>query len=183
MYDYLIHHGIKGQKWGVRRYQNEDGSLTDAGRKRKYGDHLDINDKSRKNIVKIRIGEAKRNYDIAKNQGADKKELKDLKDRIKDAKRIKKGLKAFERGEKLVNMGMSIEGAKSEQRYELGKAKTYNTLKAIDGTKVFSPETATRLKLERQKRDIQKYYDHRKEYTKNNIGGQEYQEVLRRRGN
>ncbi len=32
----LVHHGIKGQKWGVRRYQNEDGSLTAAGKK-KYG--------------------------------------------------------------------------------------------------------------------------------------------------
>lgn len=32
----LVHHGIKGQKWGVRRYQNEDGTLTAEGRKR-YG--------------------------------------------------------------------------------------------------------------------------------------------------
>lgn len=31
---YLAHHGIKGQKWGVRRYQNADGSYTEAGLKR-----------------------------------------------------------------------------------------------------------------------------------------------------
>jgi len=36
----LEHHGIKGQKWGVRRYQNSDGSLTSEGRIR-YGDTLD----------------------------------------------------------------------------------------------------------------------------------------------
>lgn len=30
----LRHWGIKGQKWGVRRYQNKDGSLTPAGKKR-----------------------------------------------------------------------------------------------------------------------------------------------------
>ena len=30
----MYHWGIKGQKWGVRRFQNEDGSLTDEGKKR-----------------------------------------------------------------------------------------------------------------------------------------------------
>ena len=29
--DYIEHHGIKGQKWGIRRYQNEDGTLTPEG--------------------------------------------------------------------------------------------------------------------------------------------------------
>ena len=34
----LYHWGIKGQKWGVRRYQNEDGTLTESGRARYNSD-------------------------------------------------------------------------------------------------------------------------------------------------
>lgn len=42
--NYLAHHGILGQKWGIRRYQNENGSLTKEGKQRyreeKYNQYL-----------------------------------------------------------------------------------------------------------------------------------------------
>ena len=46
----LFHHGIKGQKWGVRRYQNSDGSLTEEGRLRVKG----ANRKT--NLIKDQLG-------------------------------------------------------------------------------------------------------------------------------
>lgn len=56
MYDTLMHHGIRGMKWGVRRYQNKDGSLTSAGRKRQ-----------RNNPFFIKKSKAKREKESNKN--------------------------------------------------------------------------------------------------------------------
>lgn len=59
---WLAHHGIKGQKWGVRRFENKDGSLTEAGKKRysKANDEQEDNEQTNKKKIakKIAIGAA-----------------------------------------------------------------------------------------------------------------------------
>lgn len=62
----LYHHGVKGQRWGIRRYQNPDGSLTEAGKKRLgiREERIKKNNESIRNLTK----------DIDKN----KKDLSEL---------------------------------------------------------------------------------------------------------
>lgn len=55
----LYHWGIKGMKWGVRRYRNEDGTLTDAGRKRYLNADGSMNAVGLKAEQKYRAGERK----------------------------------------------------------------------------------------------------------------------------
>ena len=52
--DELYHWGTKGMKWGVRRYQNADGSLTAAGRRRYTNPDGSLNDKGKKYYAKER---------------------------------------------------------------------------------------------------------------------------------
>ena len=73
----LYHHGVKGQRWGVRRYQNKDGSLTSYGKKR-YA----------KELAKLEA-EKKR----VRQQEQTAKKMKKLDDMRKDIDERKKALK------------------------------------------------------------------------------------------
>lgn len=64
--DYLEHFGVQGMKWGVRRYENYDGTLTTAG-KRRYG-HLESAVANAKNDVGRETAQAKLRSAI--NKGA-----------------------------------------------------------------------------------------------------------------
>ena len=79
-YETLSHSGIKGQKWGVRRYQNEDGTLTEEGKKR-YGTSVNRKDNKHKIFDKQKIEEKKK----------EKNEEKEAKIKRKINKAIAKG--------------------------------------------------------------------------------------------
>lgn len=149
----LVHHGIKGMRWGVRRYQNEDGSLTSAGARR-YGTNLDINNKSRVNIANIRLGEARRRLDTAKsNNSTNTTRIAELQGRVRSAKKAKSMAGAYDRGAKRVARGETIIGNKVKSRMAIVGAiaatRFYNSpagrnlrLKAIHNTRIYAPGMA-----------------------------------------
>ena len=80
----LYHHGIKNMKWGIRRFQNKDGSLTPAGKKR-YD----------KEVAKLKAEKKKLRNEISVQKKADKlKQLEKERDVLKaQSKNLKKNSK------------------------------------------------------------------------------------------
>ena len=108
---YLAHHGIKGQKWGVRRFQNPDGTLTAAGKERYLNSET-----SESNFRKINEAHSREaGGDMPVHKKAEQKHM-DVLDSLRDSAADLSGARkdADERNKALATRNQNINPFKSK---------------------------------------------------------------------
>lgn len=134
----LVHAGIKGQKWGFRRFQNPDGTWTEAGKLR-YGSRAEKREarkvaKENERIQNEIAAAAERRKKILENPAELKKHLDEFSD-----KEIADAIKKFETSRKLADISKA-DLQRAEQYFNsianiLGSSvRGYNSVAAIINT-------------------------------------------------
>ena len=119
-YNEMYHHGVKGMRWGVRRYQNKDGTMTAYGKKRYAREmaKLDAEEKALKNRKKTAAQMAKLDK---KKQTVEELKKKVDSDKEQNAKKSTAPTKPTEKSVKDMTdaeLSAKIERLKLEQKYE-----------------------------------------------------------------
>lgn len=163
--DELYHHGTKGMKWGIRRFQNKDGSLKPAGKKR-YN----------KEVAKLKAEKKKLRNEISVQKKADKlRQLEKERDALKaQSKNLKKTSKDSATEDKLTETieqkrERLLKSTDAKELYENRAILTTNEL--IDRINRIDTEAKlnSRIVVEKQKTGAERFNE-RMTKTANTIG-------------
>lgn len=129
----LYHYGVKGMRWGVRRYQNDDGTLTDLGKRRYDRDVRENNSKKKDNRINIDGPDPKRwaKEDVSRT----KKVVDSSANIVKDMQKIEKDSRPTHKKQKMDLSNMTDQ----ELRDRINRAnleKQYNDMFAPDDVSV-----------------------------------------------
>lgn len=160
--NYLEHHGVKGQRWGVRRYQNVDGSLTEKGRKRLKKWETYVEDSRSKKIAKV-------NKKLAKAKEGSEKEA-NLKKAAKFLEKDKQIYSKMSNKEKLEDRTIQ----KSLATKVTGKDLAVHGLLGIYGTLVYSTSKVKKsesdARIRRAKASVDRYFGENGNKTIHELG-------------
>lgn len=133
----LFHHGVLGMKWGVRKYQNKDGSLTDAGKKRYDRDVKANNARKKDNRIIIDGPDADRW--VREDLTRAKKTVNSVSDLVESTKKLESSTRPSSSPKKIK---MNLSNMSDQQlRDQINRAileKQYNDLFAPESKPVIS---------------------------------------------
>jgi len=124
--NYLVHYGIKGQKWGVRRFQNEDGTLTEEGKQHLgYDSNGQLKNRMSKKELRKKEKERKKNEirSLVKNYQKEMNKASNMTDEA-DAQweKVKKERKTLGK----TKLSRTINAAKGKSKEAKAYSKEYN---------------------------------------------------------